>query len=368
MSTTLEPNTTSPPSSGGHLPWLDFAKGLSILLIVTNHATRGLQQAEVLPLNLGMVESIATLALCLGLPMFFFISGMFVTGMVRSSITAFGADRLQKLAYPYVLWVTFFALAQLALTGQTNNDGTLGSITGMLHTPPGHYWFIYAAFVISIAYVVLRKTGFTSTVLMLLAGAAYLSYALGFVSSFSALRYIQGYSVFFALGALIGRRGAVLALTRAPVSVLLPLALVGIGVLAVVGWYNVDDFDEIPWVRLPLGLCGISGGLSLAILLERQRVFRFVGSWGFRSLEIYLAHVHGTAGMRILLLNVFGLGGAALHVSLGIVAGLYLPILLVALSRRLGFPYLFSLKPRKIPDTAARPTMASSPFPAKHHA
>ena len=60
-------------------------------------------------------------------------------------------------------------------------------------------------------------------------------------------------------------------------------------------------------------------------------------------MPIYLAHAMGSAGARIVLSKAFHVNDIYIHLLIGCIAAIAFPVLLFIVTKRLGFPYLFTL-------------------------
>jgi hypothetical protein len=87
---------------------------------------------------------------------------------------------------------------------------------------------------------------------------------------------------------------------------------------------------------------------TLAILLARFKLAGFIKQWGLLSLEIFVSHSIATAILRTVLQRLFGFTEPFLHLMLGTAIGIYAPIAFEQICRRIRFPYMFTLRPRRI--------------------
>jgi uncharacterized membrane protein YcfT len=103
-----------------------------------------------------------------------------------------------------------------------------------------------------------------------------------------------------------------------------------------------DQIDRFPVAPL-LAVCGITGSVALAVLANKVKIDGAIQFLGQHSLEIYMAHVIASAGVRIALLRLADVSAPAPHVVLGTLAGLYFPIILALILSRIGFRFGFTL-------------------------
>jgi hypothetical protein len=89
--------------------------------------------------------------------------------------------------------------------------------------------------------------------------------------------------------------------------------------------------------------------IALALLIERAGGLGLLATLGRYSLQIYVAHTIASAGVRIVLAKVFRIGDPSIHLILGTIAGLLVPLALALLSERWHFEFLFHLKRPRAP-------------------
>ena len=148
--------------------------------------------------------------------------------------------------------------------------------------------------------------------------------------------------MYMAVGAWIGRNGRPILWLNSAKS--WRVAGVGLAVMAFTFWGVWMGGRESLAARPILTVAGCTGTLCVAILLYRSGRFKAFEFIGRHSMEIYVAHVLGLASVRIFLDKVLGIEIVPLHFLLGILAGLYLPIVVVLVTKRMGFPYMYRLR------------------------
>ena len=329
-------------SKGFRLAWLDYVRGINILTVVFVHVWRGVVSAGITPPNAGVslfLDTIASMAL------FFFVSGMFISKSVDLPFASYLKLKAKDFVYPFVIWVTLHAILHSTAGGSVNIEHKLSDLWRAIYDPPWHYWFLYNLFFVQMLYFGIRRLKIppawflAASVIFFLSGdIAGLS-----IGPWGVLYQVRRYMLWFALGTLIDRGGPIRWLSAAPTALLATIVILGAGTAAwAVSMGARDGYASL----LPFTLLSASASLSLAILLERGNLLRFIAALGRRSLEVYLAHVIFLAMARIALQRVLGIESLPVHLVIGMLAGLYLPIGLYWASKRVGFPYLFSLKAR----------------------
>lgn len=324
------------------LRWLDYSRGIAIVLVAYAHVRNSLvnngvlQDAE----RLLQYDRIVTAGL---MPVFFVMSGMFVQSALRQPVAAFTQDKLRTLVYPYVMWSLLYFFLNWALGNHHPEPHHLQDLWTLAYSPRAHMWYLYALFGLMMLYLLAARLGLSPASILAIGVGVLLARSFGFETGGGrVIEAIQVFLPYFALGALVNRRGPAIALSEAPTATLLGIVAGGYAIAWLAfraGWLDSDA------LRLAVVLPSALAILSIAVLLERAgRAARWIALLGGYSVQIYLAHVLAYSAMRVLLQEVLGIENLALHVVLDGAAALLGPVLLAVVAQRLGIPYLFSLR------------------------
>lgn len=271
------------------IQWLDIARGIGIVLVVVGHAERGLMAG-------GIAQGEGWNLFDLGLytfhmPLFMLLAGLNVPGSLKRGKGAFLKGKLWTIAYPYVLWSLIQGGLMIALAGVTNGQADGSTLAKIGWQPISPFWFLYA---LMIYMVVVALTGARAAVLLPLA-------AVGVVSSYwldgeSLALQVSFQAIFFVAGVLLAER--IKTLSAPPIALPLVAGLWGLAFLLmpVAG----DPPYLKPWI-LPAAAFGILFILLLSRLLANSLVQPLLVSLGRASMTIYVLHILGTAGTRIVL-------------------------------------------------------------------
>src|ERR1700716_674199 len=141
------------PSAGGRIDWVDYAKGICIVMVVMMHSVLGVELAAG---QTGFMHLVVEFAKPFRMPDFFLISGLFLSVVIDRDWRTYLDRKVVHFAYFYVLWVTiqfgFKAPSFAAESGWTH--------VGMLYLesfiePFGTLWFIY---LLPVFFVVTKAT------------------------------------------------------------------------------------------------------------------------------------------------------------------------------------------------------------------
>jgi fucose 4-O-acetylase-like acetyltransferase len=98
------------------LPWVDTAKGLGIILVVFGHVLRGLLNNNIMT-RTPIAQFVDAWIYTFHMPLFFFLSGLFLFRSTRKPWKEFTSDKIRTIAYPYFVWSAITITIKSALGG-----------------------------------------------------------------------------------------------------------------------------------------------------------------------------------------------------------------------------------------------------------
>ncbi|MGL5168557.1 MAG: acyltransferase family protein [Afipia sp.] len=274
--------------------WVDYAKGICIVMVVMMHSTLGVEMAAG---KQGFMHLFVEFARPFRMPDFFLISGLFLARVIDRDWRTYLDRKVVHFAYFYVLWVTIqFGFKTPGFAAEHGWSHTGVMYLQSFIEPFGTLWFIY---LLPIFFVVTKATLRAPAPAIWLAAAAlemaHVSTGWTVIDEFAA-RFVYFYS-----GYLFANYVFVLAdRARAqPGVALIGLAAWGVanGVLVFAG------FGDRPGISLVLGFAGACAVIVTATLLARLNWIGFLRYCGEHSIVIYLAFFLPMAIVRIALLK-----------------------------------------------------------------
>jgi uncharacterized membrane protein YcfT len=286
--------THSARPASRRVDWVDYAKGICIVMVVMMHSVLGVEAAAG---QTGFMHLLVAFAKPFRMPDFFLISGLFLGIAIDRDWRTYLDRKVVHFAYFYVLWVTIqFGFKAPMFAGETS-----WSHAGLLYLesfiePFGTLWFIY---LLPVFFVVTKATRRMPPLLIWTIAAllemAHVAIGWTVIDEFCA-RFVYFYSGYWFAGyvfALSDRARAHPA-----------WALAGLALWALVdGGLVVSGSSEWPLISLGLGLAGACAIVITGTLLARMRWLDFLRYCGEHSLVIYLAFFLPMATTRTLLLR-----------------------------------------------------------------
>jgi uncharacterized membrane protein YcfT len=282
--------------AGQRVDWVDYAKGLCIVMVVMMHSTLGVEHAVGQD---GWLGKAVAFAKPFRMPDFFLISGLFLAHVIDRDWRTYLDRKVVHFAYFYLLWTAIQFAVKAPMLARENGIGGLAWL--YLETfwePFGTLWFIY---LLPIFFVVskLAHEWRVPRLAIWLVGAALEIAAIK--TGFTVIDEFAARFVYFYTGYVLAPYIFVLA-KRAQNSPEAAIAgLVSWGVLN--GYLVFNGFADLPLVSLSLGLLGAAAVVAISALLANSDVFAPVRYCGRKSIVIYLAFFLPMAASRMVLLK-----------------------------------------------------------------
>ncbi len=334
--------------------WIDYAKGIGIILVVYGHVMIGLNNAKLLQqgdlFTRYFLDFSLNFTYTFHMALFFFLSGLLASTKKISSfhdLSSFLHKKAASILYPYLIWSLIQGVLNALMSPYTNAPFSIFDLPGrILAVPIGHFWFLYVLFAYHVCFTLLSRF-FRLPIVLGIACLIYLAHPFAhiFVVKAFAERFI-----YFVFGAVMVKQIPQI-LERSPKEDLL---LVAIGCLfshsmlfgAYYFLYGTKTFNEDLVLSAIFGSLGIASIVLLALLCGHwnQHRLQFLVSLGQLSMPIYLMHLIVVVALRIVLQKILGISNLYIHTVLGTLFGLIVPIAIYHLSQNNVLGRLFSPK------------------------
>lgn len=278
------------------IEWVDAAKGIGIILVVLGHAIVGLRDSALASPD-SILIYIHYLIYSFHMPLFFFLSGIFIAKRVAGGALTFSKSSTIKLGKAYIIWLPIQML-MLVLAGSLANkplNGHILNFVSILWEPKYNFWFIYALLLMNIlSAIVLPKMG--AGVMMVL---CILLYSLAQWMKLPAMLWgLFWFAPYYALGIVFGINPIKFKMGRP--------ALATAGIAFTAAWLYIAQQLHQQGIRLwaiSTFATAATGGMATLLWVgaSGKRITNVLSYFGKESLTIYLVHVIFTAGTRIIM-------------------------------------------------------------------
>ena len=139
--------------AGRRVDWVDYAKGICIVMVVMMHSVLGVELAAG---QTGFMHALVAFAKPFRMPDFFLISGLFLSLVIDRDWRTYLDRKVVHFAYFYVLWVTIqFGFKAPGFAAESNWAHAGYLYLESFIEPFGTLWFIY---LLPIFFVVTKLT------------------------------------------------------------------------------------------------------------------------------------------------------------------------------------------------------------------
>lgn len=326
--------------------WVDYGKGIGIILVVYGHLLSSGYHAHI-KINEHFFSLSDSIVYSFHMPFFFFLTGLFVEqSYQKRGARNFLANKIQYIAYPYLVWSLLQTSIELFLSSHTHRGIGINDILAIPYQPWSQFWFLYALILMFIAYSIFNMFGKYSMAIMAICAGILFFFPIK--TEIAALHGFSTEFLFFVSGILAKRYLTNSEQHSIPPAVTSAIFIILLGSGYVIFTTQIEPArltnGSHPFYFLYLSTLGILFCAGLSQLLARNNCCRLIKVLGVHSLQIYLVHMLAGVGARVILLKLFSIDNPVVHITVGTLVGLLASILIYQLSLRLHFPYLFHLK------------------------
>ncbi|MBB1477107.1 acyltransferase family protein [Shewanella sp. SG41-3] len=317
--------------------WVDYAKGIGIILVVYGHVMRGLYSAG-FEFYGRFYELSDSIVYSFHMPLFFFLSGLFFyQTLSNKGPKQLIFSKIDTLFYPYVVWSIFQGSIEAILSNYTNGNVTFSDVLSLLWAPRAQFWFLYDLFFCFVFFsVILNAQTKIRTIISFLFLITFY-YILLNVSNDNTLLLV--YCIFFLFGVIYNfyfNKGYMES----------KLLLLIVSILFFISQYIYHFYYSLSYLdysifSLLLAFVSVFFIVLLSLFLSKTKV-KFLSYLGGASMAIYLMHILAGSGVRVILGNIFGIESVVIHLILGLVAGLFFPLIALWVFRKANLKYIFS--------------------------
>jgi fucose 4-O-acetylase-like acetyltransferase len=281
--------------------WVDYAKGIAIILVVYRHVEFGIRNSGV-PLNQWIIN-LNDMLYSFRMPLFFLLSGLFFQkSIARKGEKSFLVSRVNTLLYPYVLWAIIQITLQIMFPGVANAQRGVKDYMNILIQPRNldQLWYLFALFNVTLLYLLTSRLFKYDNVARLLLSLVFLAIA-PLMKEVSAIYDILLHYIFFCIGNITAS-WFFSDKTQDKLSSISGL-LILLPVFILCQYYFLYHQQMNLFLYALIALTGSLFVIIGSFQLEKYQVFPILKLFGHYSLYIYLLHVPIVSVVRYLLLQ-----------------------------------------------------------------
>jgi fucose 4-O-acetylase-like acetyltransferase len=358
---TMKPETTEIPSLVSklfNLPylqktryrWVDYIKGIAILLVVYRHVLIGIERSGIAVSE--YMKHANMIFYSFRMPLFFILSGIFISAsLAKRSFKQLTGLKFELLLYPYLVWVFLQITFQILLSHYTNSNRSWIDYTYIFYQPRNldQFWYLPALFNVTIVYAFLKQKLKIAIEYQLILGMI-LYYVSMWVREISILSDWMDFYIFFAIGDAFSNLLFKEKTQRNLKSISVLILTIPLFLIAQIYFLKQPEtiFYETIIGKTSFIFVSLIGCFFMFILsfrLEQVNSFHFLRIIGAHSLYIYVMHVFISSFVRMLFTRVFHITDAATLLISGIIISILASIIIYNLLIRRGvFWFLLSYR------------------------
>ena len=339
-------------------PWIDYARGICILLVIYRHVFEGLANVGVGSNSYPVLKYFNIFFFSFRMPLFFIVSGVFLaSSLTRKGFGNYIGDRFKTIFYPLLVWGTIQITLQLSFADYVNARRFPIDYLNLIVDPRKieQFWYLNALFFVSLLYAAMTWFVKFKPVQQLVLGL--------FMYTIAGYCYMQNinigflhdvlfFYVFFAIGhtisdMILNTKSYKLLSSYRTLLLFLPVFIAMQHYFTRINLLYNNDY-HVQFYRPDLSVLTALGGCAFVInvssVLQKLDIFRFLRVIGYHSLFIYVMHLMLTAGVRVFMIRGLGTENVPLIMIVSIATGVLLPIILYNIAERAGAWWLFSMK------------------------
>ncbi|MDP2128939.1 MAG: acyltransferase family protein [Pseudohongiella sp.] len=278
---TLGANVIREPQS--RVVWVDYAKGICIIMVVMMHSTLDYGHAIG---SEGWLHEVVAWARPFRMPDFFLLSGIFLSLSIGSPLREYVDRKFFHFIYFYFIWLTIQLIVTEPVLLAQEPGKFLGTFLFSWIEPINTLWFVH---MLAIFYMVTRLLSeVPKPVVFLSAASLQIAFNLGWIETGWSVpdRFFDRYVYFYA-----GYAAApwIFAFAR-QIPQWKSSAIAGLVIWAVVNaMFTMTNSDGEPGISLALGFLGAVAIVTAGSLLATQSWSGWLRYCGANSIVIYLS-------------------------------------------------------------------------------
>lgn len=329
--------------------WIDYAKGISIFLVVYAHVTFGLHRAGIME---GCIFNAPFMIIAVNtMPWFFFLSGLFFSDSLKKrGPLGIIANRIDTIFYPYIIWSIVQGIIEFAFSQWTNNQlRSLSEVFSLLWQPRAQLWFLYVLFFINVIVILMTLFIKNRIIILLLSLLAYITCA-SFHFEYPVFKQILGYLFYFVLALYV--KDYLSRLYELRQILILPLTIC----VVAIHWFFFTELQTTKQLhgswQFMINL--ISLPFIVVLTMNFSKRIPFLLLLGRHSMVIYLLHIIAGSGTRIVLQKVFNIDNLYIHLIAGMTAGIFVPLIVYRVFEHMRLSLFFRIPQRISSETAIK--------------
>ena len=342
--------------------WLDYDKGISIILVSFRHCYESLSNSGLDVASYPALEYINVFLFGFRMPLFFIASGIFFSSSIaKRGLGRYAKVRVQNILYPMLVWGAIQLTLQIIFSPFTNTVYGPSDYLSLIIDPrrTGQFWYLNALFFVGLIYAVLK---------IKIKLNIYLQLTLGLVMYFAVsllrqhfiylgfLMDILQYYLFFGIGDFISTSinsngSKKLLSSYGLLFFLLPIFILVQYIFTDINMFHQDNYyveHTMPFFYLLVAFIGCLLSINISFILTGLNKANYIRIIGYHSVYIFCMQIILMAAVRIFLVKICLITSVPFLLIALLFSGIIFPIVAYNLFVKLKMQWLFTLAPTVI--------------------
>lgn len=311
------------------IDWIDYMKAFTCFLVVLGHLLQSLLKAKIVPIgSVNIIEFVIWFIYLFHMPLFMAISGYlyFITKKEFSwtNYKKFEFKKIINLFVPYIVFYVLYMLLNTIFSSSVNETIGMDGWLGIINNPISPYWFLYALLSIFLVYPLIEKICKENKYIIFVLFGILKILAVFVKTNIYAIDSIMSYGIYFSIGTILFDKKKCKKLLTLFVSIF----YVSMSLL-------VYTCVKNSYINKVLSMCfAVVEIWIMPNVFKSDYTLKILDTFKKYTFQIFLLHTFFSAGIRIVLLKI-GIDNFLIHLLTGVVAGIYLPVVVSIISEKI---------------------------------
>lgn len=339
-------------------PWIDYVRGISIILVCYRHIFEGLADVGIGSNAYPALKYINIFFFSFRMPLFFIVSGLFVgLSLSKKGIREYITKRFSTIFHPLLIWGSLHITLQLVFAGIVHAQREPVDYLNLVIHPRKieQFWYLNALFFVGVLYAFIKLKFAVRPWIQVILGVLFFYSSVLLKNNNIETGFLFDvlfFYMFFAIGDLISdfilnAKNYRWLASGYTILGILPFFLFIQHQFTMINLAHKDDYYVQYQVPALYVLAAITGGafiVNLSFILERLNILRMLRVIGFHSLYIYVMHLMITAFTRIFFVRVLHIDNVPIIMIVALVLGIAVPMMVFNIINRSGGWWMFTLR------------------------
>ena len=331
------------------IEWVDYIKAFACLLVVIGHLIQSLQKA-----GIDNYESITSyinwFIYLFHMPLFMCMSGFLYCNKKQpfswNNYKKFEIKKIINLAIPYFTFYLVYVIVNMLFSSSVNSPKSINDIIAIFNNPISPYWFLYALLSIFIVIPLIEKVLKNNKKSIFVFFVCLKITCIFIQTPIYFFNQIMAYGIYFYFGIFINE-----IIKNKNIKNIIFNICIYIIMSIIVYCYrkSIDEYIK-SFLNIFFAIDGIVICVQVFYNIDKCRWFNKFKKYTF---QIFVLHTIFAAGVRIVLLKI-GITNYFIHFTFGLLASIYIPVLVSKISNKILYTNFFFFPLRTIEEIQER--------------